>query len=667
MNIDLVLITNLTPEEMDSIFSLVLLASYDKINIKGVITTHIYPEKKAQLAKLILSELKRKDIKVYIGDGIPFSENYDEALREKFNRENESYPPSLGYPNSIRKSHEKLWFPDFMKAYYEFFGTEYINNITIESMSAEQFLTKELEGHSPQNKLTVVSVAPLHDLVKIPKNLHKHMTLWCSGGGYCEDIENFLWSGKKMLKINRTTYNWGVASNITNQLFSNLNESNEKLNLLTPGITKQKRIIIEDQICDKWYKLLSEETVPRITKALIKDWYYFNREQESELLLVGPLMLNLAIDCSHSYIPVFTSIKKPRNYENSKYFPNRFFGEDDLVTMIMSDFHNTRFIRGFDDARMKNSLIKRIENLLFPLPKKEIVEKIKTVSEIFSNYNSQEIIYRYESNYCFWGIREDDQKKIKFQNFRAEILKSMNLPSGTDIIQIIGDSFYQTRTGTVLIKKFISEQISNEKILIEWGYTGLDNTEIPISDINQIVNELIDTCNIPSIANIVDFHTVEAIEKWGCSISRMNRHFILVFNKSHRVMFGDDTKISDGLCDKLICIEGGIQSFLQCVNALKQDKEIYGLYGTRSNNRYFSAAEFLDICSNLSEIGFHKINEYMASKLLFDKDRSDSLTKDKLFKKAWKKFMVNQLWYKVPVLCKIKRFDELEYRLKSNL
>src|SRR5205807_3826094 len=138
---------------------------------------------------------------VYIGNGVPWSETYNEDHRKKFMEENELFPPFFGYPNCVRKDQEKLWFPDFMRAYYEFYNTKFIDSLKIEKESGTEFLIKELENHTPQHKLLVVCVAPMHDLINIPTELYKNMNLFVMGGGFEEDIETFLRSGRSNLNV----------------------------------------------------------------------------------------------------------------------------------------------------------------------------------------------------------------------------------------------------------------------------------------------------------------------------------------------------------------------------------------------------------------------------------------------------------------------------------
>ena len=71
---DVVIITDIGSVDPDDTFALILAAT-SKINLKGVVTTHHYPEKKAKIAKLVLSEIGRGDINVYVGTGLNYKDD----------------------------------------------------------------------------------------------------------------------------------------------------------------------------------------------------------------------------------------------------------------------------------------------------------------------------------------------------------------------------------------------------------------------------------------------------------------------------------------------------------------------------------------------------------------------------------------------------------------
>src|SRR5579872_5175091 len=153
---DVVIITDLGSVDPDDIFALLLginicSDSNNPHNIIGIITSHNYPTKKAKLTRLILSEMGRSDIKVYVGNGIEYDEKFNSDDRKKFFSENELFPHFFGFPASVYNrdisqsgllaeqnsgntveitNKESMWFPNFMKAYYEYY--ENIDDIQVE-------------------------------------------------------------------------------------------------------------------------------------------------------------------------------------------------------------------------------------------------------------------------------------------------------------------------------------------------------------------------------------------------------------------------------------------------------------------------------------------------------------------------------------------------------
>ena len=199
MSNDYVLITDVGSVDPDDVFTLLLLSSYKTINIKGVIASHFYSDVRAKIIKLILTEIGRENIPVYVGKGIKYSEEYNEKSKNEFFNENELFPELFGFPKSTHKisdltSNEikKDRFPNFLKAYYEYYGEEYINGLKIEKETSKDFLINLLKDYSIENKLKVICVAPMHDLVDIPTKLYKNMDLYVMGGGFEENIDEFL-------------------------------------------------------------------------------------------------------------------------------------------------------------------------------------------------------------------------------------------------------------------------------------------------------------------------------------------------------------------------------------------------------------------------------------------------------------------------------------------
>lgn len=211
------------------------------------------------------------------------------------------------------------------------------------------------------------------------------------------------------------------------------------------------------------------------------------------------------------------------------------------------------------------------------------------------------------------------------------------------IVQIIGDCVMFGAKQCVFIKNVVSDLIEPSDI-IEWGLTGKYQYEHRF-DVNNFVDNLIYGLSLRSIANVVDRHTPMAINDWRLQCSVINNFFTVYRNKIvNTALFGDDVAITDGLCDVLICVEGGIQSFLQIVNCLIDNKKCYVISGLRSENgaKYFSAADFIERMLKSDNVLATK-NSYFAEKELCDKTKGDACTKQALFDKAWDKFILHQV------------------------
>ena len=297
---------------------------------------------------------------------------------------------------------------------------------------------------------------------------------------------------------------------------------------------------------------------------------------------------------------------------------------------------------------------------------------------------------------------------------KKKILKS-NKMEGKKIIQIIGDSnpFPTQKVQKIIEKiKFIINQ--HTPFIIEYGFTGKKNDEG--SDINQIVSLLIDENNYDSIGNLVD-KSIGYLSP-PTTISQKTQIFTIVTNQppnnkwSTGSIFGDDVKLTDNLCDVLICCDGGPQSFTQFVNCLHINKirreknyikngetksifgtylenifemfnslekvneekmiDIYGIYGYRENKdeiAIFSTVEFLNrFISNRNQIDKDTANtikdNYFKDHMLFAirnkdgkikteleltyGDKKNIDTKRQKFNDDWNKFIDNKLWEELP-------------------
>ena len=309
-------------------------------------------------------------------------------------------------------------------------------------------------------------------------------------------------------------------------------------------------------------------------------------------------------------------------------------------------------------------IVKRLENALFPCPNKIVVNGINgSLDKILDNQYNDNMTYTpifKEIGNNFFLFKKGRSFNIdEVRNYISkEIIKDNEK---FNILQVIGDCERFSFGGTQFAKKLLTDIVNKKNIVIEWGLTGYDNIEKECYDVNYLTSDIIDSLDVPCIANIVDYHTVEAIQKWGCSISRRCCNFLLYYNNKD-CRFGDDVYISDTLCDDIICFEGGAQSFIQCINGLLLGKKILGISGIRDNLKedsvkYFSCVEFLDLIKrNIKSMNIDIIKElYLDSCLLFNPNKGDAGEKNRLFQEGWDKLVKYKLY---------NHLDELYFSVK---
>ncbi len=249
------------------------------------------------------------------------------------------------------------------------------------------------------------------------------------------------------------------------------------------------------------------------------------------------------------------------------------------------------------------------------------------------------------------------------------------------MVQIVGDSSPFSLDGTKFAEAFLLQELKSAAI-IEYGYTGYDvNGRL---DVNGLVNKFIESnpeAGQKTLANIVD-QSFYAIKNWGVKGSPLVRNFLYVFkailaNIVSGTRFGDDVLASDmillpDLGDYLVCLEGGVQSFLQVINSLERSVPVKILRNLREENRkgFFSAADFLwqmrDLPGNLSDLEIEKhISTYLNSiEAIWDVTRPDHESKKALFERAMKRFLDLKLFLKINDLI---AFYEFKIPSKSNL
>lgn len=254
--------------------------------------------------------------------------------------------------------------------------------------------------------------------------------------------------------------------------------------------------------------------------------------------------------------------------------------------------------------------------------------------------------------------------------------------SSKNTLEVIGDSAQFSEQGSNYVRAILRKYFAGEH-LIEYGFTGYrkENT----LDTNSFINEYMDENPDQAyrvLANIVG-HTHVALNEWGTAGSALIRNFVVVYTNdgmqeepaynlegikiSGFTTFGDDIIMSDYILqaqdgDRIVCVEGGVQSFRQVVNALSINVPVDFIYNVRTTNgeSFFSTARFLNkICEGFvgdlppsKEWVQSAYDDYIKSlKNVWSTSKPDYLTKKALFEEAVHIFIDKEFYKCLKSLC----------------
>lgn len=314
---------------------------------------------------------------------------------------------------------------------------------------------------------------------------------------------------------------------------------------------------------------------------------------------------------------------------------------------------------------------------------KPFMERVKLI-ELLDRDRKEQGPYR------FFGVHERDQQGVDFAELKKKITTMMGVAKARSI-QIIGDSGRFSTDGTRKARRFLCGEIDGAG-LVEYGFTGYRSDDGSELDINSFVNERADEDPEMAkrvLANIVG-HTPVAIQKWGRYGSPNVHHYVVVYNDystdqepayvdgkkvSGFTTFGNDVTMSDHLLqqadgDRFICLEGGVQSFLQVMNALQQNIPVTLVDGLRKPEKesLFSATRYLRAVSaaserdsDLSREGAQAVfDEYERTlESIWDPNKADFKTKKELFDAAMERFIGGELYKRMASLCTFIDASEL--------
>lgn len=184
----------------------------------------------------------------------------------------------------------------------------------------------------------------------------------------------------------------------------------------------------------------------------------------------------------------------------------------------------------------------------------------------------------------FVGVRGDGRCNLDLANLRRTIYEEIEPQHpASRLVQVVGDSGTAFDEAKIpFAQKALSRHLGGD-LLIEYGFTCIEH------DANWLVQDHISrrpevaAC---TIANIVG-QSLEALNSAKWTGSEHLRTFVVLYNENGTpTKFGEDCWVSDGILsgetgDKLLCFEGGLQAFHQCVNALLAGVEVLAMADLR--------------------------------------------------------------------------------------
>lgn len=571
--VPVVVITDPGSVDPDDILAISTLLSFppEKVQILGIVATHFFTEKRAKLVKLLCRELGRPDIPVFQSNAVDYG-------RVPFNQTNPLWPHSIfgnpkGLPQHPGGSVTKEWFPDFARSYEEHLGTDLLSDSL--SLPLEQgedsttFLERVLSKHSPEQRLKVVCLGPLHDLARVDAKWYPHMDLWCMGGGFDEPTETVVASAQPptgelpkeqtapscRIPCEKAGYNWGIAPDVVQAVLQKLTQTKTKMRLVSSNTVRRQNVSVTEDIFTKWGNVIPR-SLP-IVEAIMKDWSYCmkgNRLQGHKNLC-DPLTLFLALtDTAFRSVPCHCGIAEDEAARAQDYLQSR-----NLIRMIAvgrtATEGNVDLVIDFDAPMVTSQILRRIEHVWFTFAhNRHLVEGIQyakiTAIKMTTSPEKETwdglVEYQGLRFYCI-PVDRADWVTAHPQEAKMAVFRAFNLPDGCSVVQVVGDCGPYFLEASQFCERLVEDLIKSPAesgappTLVQWGLTGkYFNEQFPqepapadyvLRDVNQMANELFDRRSSPSLGfvNVVDFHTPEALTKWGCCASLTARNYVLVY------------------------------------------------------------------------------------------------------------------------------------------
>lgn len=232
----------------------------------AITTNHIEPEEKARIAKLILTEQGFPNIPVYAGVGVKRNEPNNIFLQQ-----NSLWPPLFGYPNP--QDGENEWYIKQALAYKEEYPVAF-DNIAIEKESAPAFIARVAKDYSPQNKLVIIALGPLHNLkaaLSLDSSIKKNIKLYSMGGNYPKG------------------YNWLISPETTARVISEI----DTIVISSEFIEANQFYITPNELDD-----MEKQIQSRLGRTILSDWknwHKVDKTYKKNTYLSDPITVYMAL------------------------------------------------------------------------------------------------------------------------------------------------------------------------------------------------------------------------------------------------------------------------------------------------------------------------------------------------------------------------------------
>jgi len=342
-----------------------------------------------------------------------------------------------------------------------------------------------------------------------------------------------------------------------------------------------------------------------------------------------------------------------------------------------------------------------VDNVGHPETAISVPQTVRHVLPLFQQNKGQfltdtlQYLYEETTKTHFYAIHRDDQQvtgdldatKQRYTELKARLLWHMGYP-GAKIVEVVGNSTAYSLLGTQRAWRFLEAHLPIDAIWL-YGYTAQahpDGTKC----VNGTVADLIERKGHgdKTLGALVAYHSLHALEEGGWGGALLPRYLLIYgddeTNDATGTHFGEDITTSDFLADKLLLLDGGIQSFRQACNFFLLEKPIVSLSNLQASLstfqdcdlRTWGDSDFGDSfqpseCGLFSASGFLQFlrrramanpefaseewleaeaRAYFETHLFGDPAKTNLAAKQKAFNDAWRFFKQHKLYEKLHFL-----------------